>query len=474
MRITYFSYSLGGLAEAGLYQYITTFQLIFLTGVVKIPPATAGTITSVAILLEAVCCFVVGHLSDNLRWRYGRRRPFILLSVLLLPATMVANFVTVDGASGLQYFYYVLMGAFFWIAYSLFYIPYTALGAEIATDYDARTRLRSLTRIFTIVGTFLANVCPLLVIGFLMNAGINDRQAWLMFTILMCLLVGIGVFLCWYYTSGTEKVLSPEKAETGESMGYLLLENFILIVRDFYQLMRLKAMATLIGTKIIFMLGFTLYTSGMMFFMQYSLRLDTAVTSTVYMVSISASILFTPVITYWAIRWGKKSLISGAMTISGLLGLLLYLIGVDSYVVALFYVILFTFGQAAFWQISSAMFYDVAEADEYVYGKRREGAIIAFQSIVGTLSTAVALQAIGLLLNMAGFDGALSIQSTETIGMLSHVFVLFPSLCFIAATLTLIAYPLSKKRFELLQRALYLRSRGEDNSDLKKDIDKWI
>ena len=85
-NILYFSYSVGGLAEAGLYQYITTFQLIFLTGVVKIPPAVAGTITSAAILLEAICCFVVGHLSDSLRWRYGRRRPFILLTAFLLPS----------------------------------------------------------------------------------------------------------------------------------------------------------------------------------------------------------------------------------------------------------------------------------------------------------------------------------------------------------------------------------------------------
>ncbi len=474
LKIIYFSYSLGGLAEAGLYQYITTFQLIFLTSVVQIPAAAAGTITSVAILLEAACCFVVGHLSDSLRWHYGRRRPFILLSVLLLPVTMVANFATIDGSPGLQFFYYVFMGAFFWIAYSLFYIPYTALGAEIALDYDARTRLRSLTRVFTILGTFLANGCPLLVIGFLVNAGMNDRQSWLWFTVFMCMLVGTALYFCWYYTSGTEEVLFSEKNGKQRDMAGQLLGNFISVIKDFYQLMRLRAMAALIGTKVIFMLGFTLYTSGMMFFMQYGLNLDIAVTSTVYMISIVASILFTPIITHWAVRWGKKSLIAGSMVISGVLGLALYMIGVDSYGIALIYVILFTFGQAAFWQISSAMFYDVAEADEYICGKRREGTIIAFQSIVGTLSAALALQAIGLLLNAAGFDGGLATQTPETLRMLSYIFVLFPSLSFLAATLALVAYPLSKKRFEALQHALSLRKNGEDYSKYSAEIDKWI
>ena len=233
-------------------------------------------------------------------------------------------------------------------------------------------------------------------------------------------------------------------------------------------------MASLIGTKIVFMFAFTLYTSGMMFFMQYGLNLDIQITSTVYMVSIIASILFTPVITHWAVRGGKKSLISGAMTISGLCGVILWIIDVDTYAVSLVYVIVFTFGQAAFWQISSAMFYDVAEADEYVSGKRREGAIIAFQSIVGTLSAALGLQAIGLLLKLAGFNEALRMQSLETIKMLRNIFVLFPSISLLVATLALIAYPLSKKRFRLLQRALELRSKGEDYSEYKAEIDKWI
>ena len=134
--------------------------------------------------------------------------------------------------------------------------------------------------------------------------------------------------------------------------------------------MCLKAMAILIGTKIVFMFGFTLYTSGMMFFMQYALNLDIQVTSTVYMVSIISASFYACYKSLGGTR-GKKSLISGAMTISGVSGMILWIIGVDAYSISLMYVILFTFGRAAFWQISSAMFYDVAEVDEYVNGKRR-------------------------------------------------------------------------------------------------------
>lgn len=384
----------------------------------------------------------------------------------------MANFITVQASIWVQIIYYVLMGSLFWIAYSLFYIPYTALGAEIALDYDGRTKLRSITRIFSISGTFIANVCPLLVIGFLIKTGMADGQAWTLFTISMSALVGVGIYICWHNTDETERTQFPE--DSTQKIKNQLLENFVSIIKDFYELMRLKAMASLIGTKIVFMFGFTLYTSGMMFFMQYGLNLDIQITSTVYMVSIIASILFTPVITHWAVRGGKKSLISGAMTISGLCGVILWIIDVDTYAVSLVYVIVFTFGQAAFWQISSAMFYDVAEADEYVSGKRREGAIIAFQSIVGTLSAALGLQAIGLLLKLAGFNEALRMQSLETIKMLRNIFVLFPSISLLVATLALIAYPLSKKRFRLLQRALELRSKGEDYSEYKAEIDKWI
>jgi Na+/melibiose symporter-like transporter len=121
----------------------------------------------------------------------------------------VANFITVQASIWVQIIYYVLMGSLFWIAYSLFYIPYTALGAEIALDYDGRTKLRSITRVFTIMGTFLANVCTLLAIGFLIKAGMKDEHAWMIFTVFISFLVGIGVFICWYYTAGTERTELP-------------------------------------------------------------------------------------------------------------------------------------------------------------------------------------------------------------------------------------------------------------------------
>jgi Na+/melibiose symporter-like transporter len=62
-------------------------------------------------------------------------------------------------------------------------------------------------------------------------------------------------------------------------------------------------------------------------------------------------------------------------------------------------------------------------------------------------------------------------QSAETIAMLKNIFVLFSSVLLLVATLTLLAYPLSKKRFELLQKTLTSRSKGEDYKEYKREIE---
>ena len=459
----FFCYSLCGLADAGFYQYVTTFQLIFLTSVVGVSPVTAGTITSLSILLEAICCFVVGRISDNLRSRYGRRRPFLLISVFFMPLTVIACFVTLNQHSWIQFVYYILTGALFWVSYSVFYIPYTALGAEIAVDYDDRTRLRSVTRIFSISGTFLANVCPLLAIGFFMNYGMAEEHSWLLFSAIMSIIIAAGIFLSWNYTRGTEK----EFIDNGQKK-----ESFFLVFKDFYQLIKLKSMAILIALKLIYMFGFTLYTSGMMFFLAYRIGLDGSLTSSVYLISIVVSVFYTPLISFIALKSGKKSLVLGSLCLSGIAGLGLYILGVDNYLLAVLYVAVYTYGQSAFWQIINAMFYDVAEVDEYINGKRREGEIIAFQSIVGTFCASLGMQAIGILLKIAGFNADLTVQSESSLTMLENIFVLYPSSVSIVAALLLIAYPVTKKRFVSLQKALALKSEGKSYDIYLDDIKK--
>lgn len=56
--------------------------------------------------------------------------------------TAVLLFTCVPLSGTAKVIYYVVFTILFWISYSTWYVPYTAFGAEIAIDYDSRTKLR--------------------------------------------------------------------------------------------------------------------------------------------------------------------------------------------------------------------------------------------------------------------------------------------------------------------------------------------
>lgn len=68
----------GDLFGGGGQSIISVLYLIFLTNIVGLNPAWAGTVLMLSKLWDAVSDPLMGVISDNTRTRLGRRRPYIL------------------------------------------------------------------------------------------------------------------------------------------------------------------------------------------------------------------------------------------------------------------------------------------------------------------------------------------------------------------------------------------------------------
>lgn len=114
-----------------------------------------GVILIVPRLWDAVIDPVIGHVSDNTRTRWGRRRPYLLVGGILVAVFFVVIWWipkgdTVRGwfptESSYQWFQlgYILVAlTLFFTSVTIFEIPHSALGAEMTTDSHERTRLFS-------------------------------------------------------------------------------------------------------------------------------------------------------------------------------------------------------------------------------------------------------------------------------------------------------------------------------------------
>lgn len=73
-------YAVGATATNLKLRALSTFLVIFYNQVVGLPPQLVGSILAAALVFDAVLDPVIGQFSDNLRSRWGRRHPFMLIA----------------------------------------------------------------------------------------------------------------------------------------------------------------------------------------------------------------------------------------------------------------------------------------------------------------------------------------------------------------------------------------------------------
>jgi GPH family glycoside/pentoside/hexuronide:cation symporter len=105
-------------------------------------------------LVDAAVNPIVGSKSDNLRSRYGRRKPFVLIGLgpLILLFILIWTPPTGLGSTAVIVFLFITIPLFDAI-FTFVVVPYYALLPEIATTAEERVRLSMWGNIFAIFGT---------------------------------------------------------------------------------------------------------------------------------------------------------------------------------------------------------------------------------------------------------------------------------------------------------------------------------
>jgi GPH family glycoside/pentoside/hexuronide:cation symporter len=140
-----------------MYLVVNLYVMKFSTDVLLIAPAVMGIIFSVSRIWDAVSDPVVGYLSDRTRHRMGRRRTWILGSVLPIAGTFVMLFsppADLEQAASIAWMAIAVIG--FYSAMTLFIVPHMSLGAELTTNYHERSRLFGLRHAAFTAGSILA------------------------------------------------------------------------------------------------------------------------------------------------------------------------------------------------------------------------------------------------------------------------------------------------------------------------------
>ena len=145
---TRIGYGMGDIYGGGAMIVVGFYYLIFLTDVVGISPALAGTVILISKIYDSITDPFEGLIADRTRTRLGRRRPYLLAGIPLVFLSFFALFYPFNMDEEMTRFFFVILSyLFFSTVVSLVSLNYNALQAEITLDYNERSVLSS-ARIF--------------------------------------------------------------------------------------------------------------------------------------------------------------------------------------------------------------------------------------------------------------------------------------------------------------------------------------
>jgi glycoside/pentoside/hexuronide:cation symporter, GPH family len=163
-------YGSGQLVESYSGILLNTFLFYYLTNVRGLSGSLTGLAMFISLAIDAIADPVIGSISDNLVTRWGRRIPFMMLSLLPIAVSLGLMFsIPRFDSSAALFAYTLLLLVTLRVSISGFLIPYLGMGAELSDDYDERSRIVAFRTLFAILSTLLG-----LVLGFgLFLAGPN-------------------------------------------------------------------------------------------------------------------------------------------------------------------------------------------------------------------------------------------------------------------------------------------------------------
>ncbi|MCM8820255.1 MAG: MFS transporter, partial [Candidatus Omnitrophica bacterium] len=154
-----FIYSLGAFANTAQAAFIGQMVIVLNLGL-GVNPALVGLAGAIPRIVDAVSDPITGYISDNLRTRWGRRRPLIFFGAITGGICYALMYQLYKGHSEIFYFlYFTFWQCLYFIGFTFFSIPWIALGYEMTPDYHERTRLQGMSNFIGQIPWLIAPWC---------------------------------------------------------------------------------------------------------------------------------------------------------------------------------------------------------------------------------------------------------------------------------------------------------------------------
>ncbi len=152
------AYGVGQLAEGLKNGAMNTFVVFYYSQVLGMSGTMAGLAVGTALLIDAITDPLAGSLSDHWRSKWGRRHPFMLVSMVPLAICFFLLFAPPVRGEWALFAWLVVFTNLTRTAMTFYHVAHLALGAEMTTDFSGRVSLVGFRMFFNIFGGFAATM----------------------------------------------------------------------------------------------------------------------------------------------------------------------------------------------------------------------------------------------------------------------------------------------------------------------------
>ncbi|MBN1579234.1 MAG: MFS transporter [Anaerolineae bacterium] len=459
-----------GAGDVGMASFNTLrqfFYAIFLTDTVGLDPRIASITAFLGVIWDAVNDPLVGAISDNVKTRWGRRRPFLL-------------FFTVPFALGFVFLWWVppiesqvLLALYVMMTYmlsdtlqTLVMVPFLSLTPEITSDYDQRTALTSYRMFFNLIASLGTAVVAPMIMDAMIKSGYSPQQGYMIVAALfgaIAIVPYLGTFFV--VREQSDHLLVREERISLKTTLRLAWENVpFRFAASLYMLNWVTF--DLVAMMLPFFLTYWIGSGDLLYkatLFGEQVALESVVLGAMFLVAIAAL----PLWTWLSAKLGKRWAYIAGMGFWAVVLCSAIFIQPAQVGLIIILAVLSGLGASTAHVLPDAIFPDVIEWDELRTRKRHEGVYYGIKNfarkLAGAVSIFVVLQALGWFGYRAPPEGATQFaQSTSTLWAIRILTGPVGVLMLIGSILVAWFYPLNKEKHTRMRRLLAKRRRQEE------------
>lgn len=448
-------YGGGGQALIGVLYFF------FLTNVIGLQPALAGTVTLISEIWDAISDPLMGVISDNTKTKMGRRRPYVLAGGCLLPVAFALIFFPVrDWSEMLKFVYCTVTYLFYNTISTMINVSYSSLSSEISKVSEERDSANVLRLVVSTVGAAVCTLLPSIVLDMYRDGKIELMTLYLIIGVGFGLLFAVPVILCAVFVR--ERVEVPKKQEKFQ-------------MKEFVEPLKIRPFRQLVGMYLCQALCMDVFSTGVALFASYVTTPKGSVT--IFLgIFIGVQLLAFPLVNKLIKTVDINKIYRFGLPLSivalggfAIFGANLYL----AYACVFFIALGFAGAQLTSW----IMFPHAVDAGELVSSKRQSGSCSAMMTFARKSSSAIVIFLFSLVLEFTGYDEALAVQNLSAQNGIKYTMAFTCMVFMILGFFIARRYVLTHAKNKIIQKYLEVKRTGKLDKlskEEKKEYDELL